>query len=74
MVNAPNFGAATVEDFKAWEKAAEACSNEQLLHIIRDCREAAQAMKGWNPVREGFYEDQAWTFADEYRKRTRTQL
>lgn len=74
MVNAPNTGAATVEDFKKWEEAAKACSNEQLLHIIRDCREAAQAMKTWNPVREGYYEDQAWTFADEYRKRTRTQL
>jgi len=66
--------AATDADFAAWRKAAEACTIEQLLHIIRDCREAADAMRTQNPVKEGFYEDQAWTFADVYRERTRTRL
>lgn len=64
-----NTGHATVEDFRAWEKAAKSCSEEQLRHLIKQCREAAKAMKGWNPVKEGFYEDQAWTFADELRRR-----
>lgn len=60
---------ATVEDFRAWEKAAKSCSDEQLRHIIKQCRDAARAMRDWNPVKEGFYEDQAWTYADELRSR-----
>jgi len=34
----------------------------------------AAAMRTHNPVKEGFYEDQAWTFADVYRERTRIRL
>jgi len=66
--------AATAEDFKAWREHAVLCTNDELLFIIRDCREAASAMRTHNPVKEGFYEDQAFTYADEYRDRTRVRL
>ena len=61
--------AATPEQFAMWRKLAKGLNEEQLIWIIRDCREAAEAMKGWNPVKEGFYEDQAFTYADELRAR-----
>jgi hypothetical protein len=38
---------------------------------VKDCQEAAQAMHGWNPEREGFYLDQASTFGQELAKRTK---
>ena len=61
--------AATAEQFATWRKLAKGLTEDQLRWIIQDCREAAEAMKGWNPVKEGFYEDQAFTYADELRAR-----
>lgn len=61
--------AATANDFATWREQAAGLNEEQLGWIIQDCREAAGAMKGWNPVKEGFYEDQAFTYADELRSR-----
>jgi hypothetical protein len=42
-----------------------------LRYIVRDCRAAAANMRGWNPIREGYYEDQAFTYADELARRSR---
>lgn len=61
--------AATAADFADWRKRAKGLTESELRWVIQDCREAAEAMKGWNPVKEGFYEDQAFTYADELRAR-----
>lgn len=64
---------ATPEDFARWRSHAETCDLRSLKFIIRDCREVAQNLRGFNSVREGFYEDQAFTYADELARR-RNQL
>ena len=51
-------------DFIKWEQEAKQCDIAALHHIINDCREARDAMRGWN------YADQYWTFSDELRRRT----
>lgn len=60
---------ATANDFARWEREAKKLSIDSLLYVVNDCKEAAQAMKGWNPEREGFYIDQAYTFSKELSKR-----
>lgn len=60
---------ATAQDFAKWEREAKKLSIDSLLYVVNDCKEAAQAMKGWNPEREGFYIDQAYTFSKELSKR-----
>lgn len=60
---------ATAEDFKAWEAKARTMTTAELLYAARDCREAEEAMRGWNPEREGFYSDQACTYGMELRRR-----
>jgi hypothetical protein len=62
-------GYATAEDFARWSEQASKMTDEQLLFAAQDCRKAEQAMRGWNPVREGYYSDQASTFGDELRRR-----
>lgn len=59
----------TPEDFAKWEAQAKAMTDAELLYAARDCRQAEAAMRGWNPVREGFYSDQASTYGDELRRR-----
>ena len=41
----------------------------ELLYAAEDCRQAELAMRGWNPVKEGYYSDQASTYGDEARRR-----
>jgi len=41
----------------------------ELYFAAADCRKAESAMRGWNPIREGYYSDQACTFGDEIRRR-----
>ena len=60
---------ATATDFQKWEEMAEACDPATLRHIIADCKQAAENMRGWNPSREGYYIDQMCTYADELRRR-----
>ncbi len=60
---------ATPADFQAWEAKARTMTTAELLYAARDCREAEAAMKGWNPVREGFYSDQASTYGMELNRR-----
>ena len=57
-------------DFIKWEQEAKQCDIAALHHIINDCREARDAMRGWNPDKEAYYADQYWTFSDELRRRT----
>jgi hypothetical protein len=60
---------ASATDFAKWEAQAREMDEAGLFYALNDCRKAAEAMKGWNPEREGYYADQAFTFADEIRRR-----
>ena len=60
---------ATAEDFNTWETQARTMTAAELRYAAQDCRQAEAAMRGWNPIREGFYSDQACTFGDELRRR-----
>lgn len=62
---------ATAEDFATWEARAKTMSTDALLYTIKDCQQAAMAMKGWKPDKEGFYIDQACTYGMEYTRRRR---
>ena len=63
---------ATAEDFARWRSHAETLSISALRYIAQDCRKAEAAMRGWNPIKEGYYADQACTYGDELRRRTLT--
>jgi hypothetical protein len=39
--------------------------------VIRDCRSVAANLRHFDPIREGYYEDQAFTYADELARRSR---
>lgn len=60
---------ATAEDFANWEAKAKNMSDAALLWSARDARAAAKAMRGWNPIAEGRYDDEAHTYGDEIRRR-----
>ena len=67
-----NIESATAEDFRAWRKAAISCSNETLVQLIKNCREAADQMhRQSNLVKAEFYEDQEWMFTYVLRERKR---
>lgn len=61
--------AATPADFDRWRSHAETLNVASLHYIIADCRAAAANMRSFNTVREGYYEDQAFTYADELARR-----
>ena len=60
---------ATAADFANWEAKAKAMTTACLLWSAKDARAAAQAMRGWNPIAEGRYDDEASTYGDELRRR-----
>jgi hypothetical protein len=60
---------ATAADFARWEAKAKTMTDAELLYSARDARAAAEAMRGWNPVAEGRYDDEAFTYGDEIRRR-----
>ena len=62
---------ATPEHFARWEAHAKTLDAYSLKYVIRDCQQAAECMKGWNPVREGFYLDQMSTYGMELTRRNR---
>lgn len=62
---------ATAEDFTRWEAKAKKMTIGQLIYAIKDCREAAEAMKYHNPVKSSKYMDECFTYADE---RTRREM
>lgn len=65
--------AATATDFQAWETRALTMTDAELLYTVRDCQKAAEAMKGFNPDREGYYIDQACTYGMELTRRRRSR-
>ena len=62
---------ATAEDFTAWEARAKTMTVAELLYTVKDCQQAEAAMRGWNPIKEGFYSDQASTYGMELARRNR---
>ena len=54
---------ATPDDFNRWESHAETLDNAALRYIIADCQAAERNMRGFNPVKEGYYSDQACTYS-----------
>lgn len=60
---------ATAEDFATWEERAKGMTDAELLWSAQDARRAAEAMRGWNPIAEGRYDDEAHTYGDELRRR-----
>ena len=60
---------ATAEDFARWEERAKGMTDAELIGSARDARAAAKAMRGWNPIAEGRYDDEAFTYGDEIRRR-----
>ena len=62
---------ATAEDFAKWEAQAKTMTTACLLYTVKDCQKAEAAMRGWNPIKEGFYSDQASTFGMELTRRRR---
>jgi hypothetical protein len=62
---------ATAEHFDRWESHAKNCDIYTLKCIIKDCREAAENMKGFSPAREGYYLDQAYTYGAEIHRRNK---
>ena len=62
---------ATPEDFAKWRSQAETLDTHSLKWMIADCRRVARNLRGFDPEREGYYEDQAFTFADELARRNR---
>ena len=60
---------ATAEDFARWETKAASMTDAELLWSAQDARKAEAAMRGWNPIAEGRYSDEASTYGDELRRR-----
>ena len=60
---------ATAQEFTKWTDHAKTVDQDALVYIIQDCRNARQAMKGWNPAKENYYADQGMTYSDELRRR-----
>ena len=62
---------ATPADFANWEAKAKAMTVACLAYTVKDCQQAEQAMRGWNPIKEGYYSDQAATYGMELTRRRR---
>lgn len=60
---------ATAADFTNWTERAKSMTVAALIYAINDCCQAAKMMRGWNPVKEGFYMDQASTYGMELNRR-----
>jgi hypothetical protein len=69
MTYNPCKDAATYEHFARWEFHSKTLDMYSLKYIINDCKSAAENMKNWNPIREGFYLDQAATYGMEVTRR-----
>lgn len=60
---------ATSEDFTVWAARGAKMTADMLNHVIADCRAAQEAAQTYDPILEGFYSDQAATYADVRRRR-----
>ena len=55
--------------FGTWQAHAKTLSVASLQYVVDDCKNARDAMKGWNPEKENYYQDQYLTYLDELRTR-----
>lgn len=60
---------ATAADFEAWETAANAMSDAELIYAARDCRKVEALWRHHDPMVEGFYSDQASTYGTVLNRR-----
>ena len=60
---------ATAADFQRWETLSKGMTDAALWHSARDCHAAAERMRGFDPIAEGRYDDEGFTYADELRRR-----
>jgi hypothetical protein len=60
---------ATVQDFQNWETAAASMTDAQLFYAAADCRKVEALWRGYDPIVEGFYSDQAATYGTELYRR-----
>lgn len=60
---------ATANDFSNWTAQAQCMTDAELIYTVKDCQRAESAMRGWNPIKEGFYSDQKATYGMELTKR-----
>lgn len=56
-------------DWNALEEKAKKMAIVELMGAIKDCGDAAKAMRGWNPEAEGYYMDEASVYNRELRSR-----
>jgi len=61
MMNRP----ATAEDFTRWSERAVTMTTESLRWSIGDALAASRAIDGHDPVRSGYYRDEALTYQSE---------
>jgi hypothetical protein len=66
-------GGATAEQFNTWEEHAKTCCEDSLQYIIKDATRAKEAMQGWNPEKENYYADCAFTYIDELQRRLKAK-
>lgn len=57
------------EMFNSWSKKASAMTLEALQYSIKDCKEAAENMKGFDSHAEGRYMDEMGAYIIELKKR-----
>lgn len=60
---------ATAADFALWEARAATMTDAELLWSARDCHAAAERMRGFDPIAEGRYDDEGFTYGDALRRR-----
>ena len=61
---------ATAADFTRWQEMAQGMTVAELRYAADDCRKVEECWRGYDPMVEGFYADQAATFGTElYRRR-----
>jgi hypothetical protein len=60
---------ATAEQFTTWAARAKEMTDAALCYSIRDCHQAAKAMASFNPIKEGYYRDEASVYHQELSRR-----
>lgn len=60
---------ATPADFANWREKAFHMDANELRYCAEDARRAAMAMRGHDPIAEGWYDDEASTYMTEMRRR-----
>jgi hypothetical protein len=65
---------ATAEDFQNWESKAKTMDYAELKYAAKECREVASLWRGVDGMVEGFYDDQASTYATAARRRKMATL